>query len=91
MLPPKNSHTEESNIPKVTEREARLISESNELKAQQKTEESTFSNHEKSFMERWKTNRFWVVRAIFYIVNSVWFIVIGIGSIIAWIVAMLFI
>ena len=46
---------------------------------------------EKSFSERWKTNRFWLVRATYYVFYSVWMVVMGIGTLIAWLIAMLFI
>lgn len=46
---------------------------------------------EKSFSNRWKTHRFWLVRAIYYVFYSVWMIVMGIGTLIAWLIAMLFI
>ena len=44
-----------------------------------------------SFPERWKSNRFWAVRASYVIVSSVWMVVMGIGTLIAWLIAMLFI
>ncbi|MCK0125786.1 hypothetical protein MWU76_15450 [Gelidibacter sp. F2691] len=45
----------------------------------------------KKFSERWKTSRFWLVRATYHVGFSIWAVVIGIGAVIAWIVAMLFI
>ncbi|MBJ7881751.1 hypothetical protein [Gelidibacter salicanalis] len=44
-----------------------------------------------SFGERWKTSRFWLVRGAYYALFSVWAIVMAIGGVIAWIIAMLFI
>lgn len=43
------------------------------------------------FGERWKTSRFWLVRVTYHALFSVWAIVIGVGGVIAWIIAMLFI
>lgn len=45
---------------------------------------------EKDFMERWKTNRFWVIRATYYIVISVWTIILVVGGFIAWLISFLF-
>lgn len=45
----------------------------------------------KSFFERWKTSRFWLVRGIYYILFSVWMVVMAIGGLIAWLIALLFI
>lgn len=44
-----------------------------------------------TFAERWKTSRFWLVRATYHVGFSIWAVVIGIGAVIAWIIAMLFI
>lgn len=46
---------------------------------------------EKSFSERWKTNRFWIVRATYHVFYSVWIVVMAIGGLIAWLIALLFI
>ncbi|HUH27912.1 hypothetical protein [Gelidibacter sp.] len=45
----------------------------------------------KSFSERMKTHRFWLVRGIYYMFYSVWAVVMAIGMFIAWLIAMLFI
>lgn len=46
---------------------------------------------EKSFTERWKTHRFWLVRGTYYVLYSVWMIVMVIAGFIAWLVSLLFI
>lgn len=46
---------------------------------------------ERSFSERWKTSRFWLVRGSYYILFSVWMVVMAIGGLIAWLIALLFI
>lgn len=46
---------------------------------------------EQSFSERWKTNRFWLVRATYHVFYSVWIVVMAIGGFIAWLIALLFI
>ena len=72
-------------------REARLLSEHQTKEAEQ---QALFENpvvKEKSFAERIKTNRFWLVRGIYKVFYSVWMIAMGIGMCIAWLIAMLFI
>lgn len=45
----------------------------------------------KSFLARWKTSRFWVIRAIYIFLVSVWTIVMIIGGFILWLISFLFI
>lgn len=45
----------------------------------------------KSFSERWKTNRFLLVRGSFYALRSVWMVAMVIGGFIAWLISLLFI
>lgn len=47
--------------------------------------------HKKPFTERMKMHRFFLVRAVYYIFYSVWAVVMAIGMLIAWLIAMLFI
>lgn len=42
----------------------------------------------KSFAERWKTNRFWLIKGTYYVLHTVWMIV---GGFIAWLISLLFI
>lgn len=72
-------------------REARLISDHKAKEAERKALSEHPIVKEKSFSERMKTNRFWLVRGVYYIFYSVWMIVMGIGMFIAWLIAMLFI
>ena len=44
-----------------------------------------------SFSERWKTNRFWLIRGTYYVLYSVWMTVIVIAGFIAWLISFLFI
>ena len=72
-------------------REARLISDHNLKEAQRKAHFESLIVTKKSFAERMKTHRFWLVRGVYYIFYSVWMILMGIGMFIAWLIAMLFI
>lgn len=45
----------------------------------------------KSFLVKMKTNRFFLVRFIYYILFSVWLIAVTIAGLIAWIISMLLI
>lgn len=44
-----------------------------------------------SFVERWENHRFWLVRASYTFLYSVWVVVMAVGGFIAWLVAMLFV
>lgn len=45
----------------------------------------------KSFFQRLKTNRFWLIRGLYYVLHSVWIVVMAIGGFIAWLIAILLI
>ena len=72
-------------------REARLISDYKTKEAQRKELLENPIIKEKSFANRMKTNRFWLVRGVYYVFYSVWTVVMAIGIFIAWLIAMLFI
>ena len=44
-----------------------------------------------SFADRCRTSRFWLVRALYKVVSSIWMVVMVVGGFIAWLIAMLFI
>lgn len=46
---------------------------------------------DKSFSERWKTNRFFLIRGAYYVIVSIWVVFMAVGGFIAWLIAMLFI
>ena len=81
----------EHELPVFETREARLISDNKAKEAELKRLSETPDLKKKSFSEKLKTNRFWLVRSIYYAFYSVWMIVMGIGILIAWLIAMLFI
>ncbi len=43
------------------------------------------------FLEPLKTNRFFLIRVLYYLLRSIWIVVMIIGGILAWIISMLFI
>lgn len=45
----------------------------------------------KSFLEKWETSRFLLVRGSFLVLRSVWIVVITIAGFIAWLISLLFI
>ncbi len=49
------------------------------------------TNTKASFLERWENSRFLLIKGLFYLFKSVWIIVMAIGSLIAWLIAVLFI
>lgn len=72
-------------------REALLISHNNATEKEAEIPLKSKVVGKKPFTERWKTNRFWLVRGTYYIFYSVWVVVMAIGTFIAWLIAMLFI
>jgi len=44
-----------------------------------------------SFSDRWKNNKFWLVRGSYHFLRTVWLIVMAIGGFIAWLISLLFI
>lgn len=45
----------------------------------------------KSFIEKWKTNRFWLIKGTYYVLQTVWTTVMVIGGFILWLISFLFI
>lgn len=45
----------------------------------------------KSFSERWKTNRFWLISGSYHVLRSVWMVAMFIGGLIVWLISFLFI
>ena len=46
---------------------------------------------EDSFIEKWKNNRFLLVRGTYYLLHSIWMVIMVVGGFIAWLIALLFI
>lgn len=44
-----------------------------------------------SFIERWKSHRFMLVRGLYFFLASVWTVVMVIGGFIGWLISLLFI
>lgn len=63
-------------------------------KLEETTSDSTLKKQgvrKKSFLERWKTNRFWLIKGTYYLLHYTWVVVMAIGAFIAWLIALLFI
>ncbi|MCZ4319543.1 hypothetical protein O4H26_11125 [Aequorivita viscosa] len=82
-LEPKNSILEHT--------DAVSTSKNNVLKTEPETVYEAKVETEKSFSERWKTNRFWLVRGTYFVLRSVWMVVMFIGGLIVWLISLLFI
>jgi len=54
-----------------------------------KTESSV--EEKKSFIDKWKTSRFWLIKGGFYVLRSIWMTVMVIGGFILWLISFLFI
>ncbi|WP_313114880.1 hypothetical protein [Aequorivita sediminis] len=46
---------------------------------------------EDSFIEKWKNNRFLLIRGTYYLLHSIWMVIMVVGGFIAWLIALLFI
>ncbi len=68
-----------------------LISEDTSKKTEVESKEEFLEVEEKSFTDRWKTNRFWLVRGTYYVLYSIWMIVMVVAGFIAWLISFLFI
>lgn len=55
--------------------------------------QKTYTRYEENLeiFDRWKSSRFWLIRASYFVAASVWTIAIAIGGFIAWLIATLFI
>lgn len=44
-----------------------------------------------SIVEKWKTHKYWLPRATYYLLHSIWIATVAIGGFIAWLISILFI
>lgn len=44
-----------------------------------------------SIAEKWKTHRYWLPRAVYFVLHSIWIVAMAIGGFIAWLISFLFI
>lgn len=91
MSEEKKNINSERHDPVLDTHDATLAPNGNPTTPKPKPDLKPKQNAKPSTTERWKTHRFWIVRASYYALHSVWAIVMAIGAIIAWIIAMLFI
>ncbi|TDU39760.1 hypothetical protein BXY82_1790 [Gelidibacter sediminis] len=90
MIPPKNTQSTAPKKSSLNLKTTDLPSDSDAIIPTQDATPEPIAK-DRSFGERWKTHRFWLVRVSYHVLFSVWAIVMAIGGIIAWIIAMLFI
>ncbi|WP_299390548.1 hypothetical protein [uncultured Gelidibacter sp.] len=88
---PQHDTTNDTRKPIPLESEAEIQETQNEEELNEAVPVSEPNIEKKSFGERWKTHRFWLFRGTYYVLFSVWAIVMAIGGAIAWLIAMLFI
>jgi len=55
------------------------------------TSKKSITQENRSFSDRWKHNRFWLIRASYHVLRTIWIIVMAIGAFIAWLISLLFI
>jgi len=68
-----------------------LTSQNNHDKKTHSVTKKNNTQKKRSFSDRWENNRFWLIRASYKILRTIWMIVMGIGVFIAWLISMLFI
>lgn len=71
--------------------DATLLSRNNSKKTAPKAVLETKVLEKPSLTERWKTHQFLLVRGTYYVLYSVWMIVMVIAGFIAWLISLLFI
>ena len=71
--------------------ESPMISENNHDKTTNSATEETNTEEKRSFSDRWKNNRFWLIRATYHVLRTIWIVVMAIGAFIAWLISLLFI
>src|SRR5690625_6840729 len=42
-----------------------------------------------SIAEKWKTHRYWLPRAVYFVLHSIWIVAMAIGGFIAWLISFL--
>lgn len=81
----------EHDEPVLATQDSTLTSENNSRKTASEPVWKAEVVEKRSFSERWKTNRFWLVRGSYHVLHSVWMVVMAIGAFIVWLIALLFI
>lgn len=82
-----NSNNSDSSLLGVQNPNAEIIDNTNKIAS-----ETTLKNKidkKKTFVERWKTNRFWIIKGTYYFLHYTWVAVMAVGAFIAWLIAML--
>ncbi|MBB6681276.1 hypothetical protein H4O20_07450 [Aequorivita sp. 609] len=82
-----NTELENANLEK---QESELPSTNNENKIEPEIV-SDSEVEEDSFTEKWKNNRFLLIRGTYYLLHSIWMVIMVVGGFIAWLIALLFI
>lgn len=89
-----SKHLSDDNVDDVSDFETQdstLTSKDNIRKVAQKPIVKVVSVRKKSFFERMRTSRFWLIQGLYHFLRSIWIIAMAIGSFIIWLIAMLFI
>ncbi|MCG2431087.1 hypothetical protein [Aequorivita xiaoshiensis] len=82
-----NTELENANLDK---QELEVSSTNNESKIEPEIV-SDPEGEEDSFTEKWKNNRFLLIRGTYYLLHSIWMVIMVVGGFIAWLIALLFI
>lgn len=85
----KDSVENEDSVVKI--QDASTVSENNSIETTPRTERKVSYIHKKTFLYPLKANRFLLVRILYYILRSIWIVVMIVGGFLAWLLSMLFI
>ncbi|SDW65053.1 hypothetical protein [Aequorivita viscosa] len=85
MSQQQNSENSEIDGSDIKNQNPGSLSVNDPIKTELKAEEKD------SFIDKWKTSRFWLIRGSFYVLRSIWMTVMVIGGFILWLISFLFI
>lgn len=90
-MPQPNEHQHDHQNPRVRKPASSIPIKTRTIDTAADPIKGTGANQKKSFSERCRTSRFWLVRALYAVIRSVWMVVMVVGGFIVWLIAMLFI
>lgn len=87
------SNDKKSDINTLTEIDGKPLSEA--LRARRQKElrlqrEAKRRAGKTSISQKFKTHRYWIPRALYYLLHSIWIAAIAIGGFIAWLISLIF-
>lgn len=81
----------ENDTSDMKEQDLALSSKNNSIETESDAILEAEVEEKKSFIEKWRTSRFWLIKGTYYVLRSVWMTVMIIGGFIVWLISFLFI